>query len=250
LGYQGVFIPFAWPARRGRLAYFGDTESSLYGAPYLRELVRYLARETQVRAIHVVGYSAGTRLVAAALYQLALLHRHRTDQEIERDLKLGDVILVASDVDRGIFVNYVRDGMLRVAKRLTIYESPRDRALRMAKRVFGGLRVGQLDTAGLDDASRKFLRETSRLALVDVEGASGFDTGNGHGYFRDSPLVSSDLLATLRYELAPGERGLTRSDESPIWRFPPDYLEKLEAAVFRSDPELARRAAALKASAR
>jgi esterase/lipase superfamily enzyme len=27
LGYDGVFIPFAWPSHRGRFAYFGDTES-------------------------------------------------------------------------------------------------------------------------------------------------------------------------------------------------------------------------------
>ena len=243
LGYEGVFLTFAWPARRGRLAYFGDTESSRYSAAYLRGFVEYLASETQARAIHIVGYSAGTRLVAETLHELALTNRERDVDAIQRNLRLGNVILVASDVDRGIFTNYLYDGILRVPRRLTIYESPRDKALRMVDRLFGNQRVGQLETLELTPVAARFLSESERLAIVDVEGVAGFDTGNGHGYFRDSPLVSSDLLATLRYDLGPAQRGLARVADSPIWTFPDDYLQRLEAAVFAADPALAQRAA-------
>jgi esterase/lipase superfamily enzyme len=247
LGYEGVFIPFAWPARTHRLDYFGDTESTHYSAPYLRDFIAYLASETRAEAIHIIGYSAGTRLVAATLYELALLGRRRPIEEIRCDLRLGNVILVASDIDRGIFINYLHDGLLRVPGRLTIYESPRDRALRMARRVLGGERVGQLEPLDLTPAASLFLHETDRLVLVDVESVEGFDVGNGHGYFRDSPLVSSDLLATLRYDMGPSQRGLARIGDSPIWTFPGDYLRRLEAAVVAADPELARRARALEA---
>lgn len=247
LGYEGVFIPFAWPAHTGRLAYFGDTESTHYSAPYLRDFVEYLASETQAEAIHIVGYSAGTRLVAAAMYELALKARDRTAEEIRRSLRIGNVVLVASDIDRGIFINYLHDGLLRVPRRLTVYESPRDKALRMARRVLGSDRVGQLEPLDVTPEAASFLRETDRLAIVDVEGVEGFDIGNGHGYFRDSPLVSSDLLATLRYDFGPAQRGLTRADNSLIWTFPGDYLRRLEASVFAADPELARRARALEA---
>ena len=72
MGYEGVFIPFAWPSRTGRLAYFGDTESSRYSARGFREFLHFLARETDARRIHVIGYSAGTRLVLAAMHQMAL----------------------------------------------------------------------------------------------------------------------------------------------------------------------------------
>src|SRR5690606_24326137 len=82
LGYEGVFIPFAWPAHTGRLRYFGDTESTHYSAPYLRDFLEYLASETRAEAIHIVGYSAGTRLVAATIYELALKTRDRSAEEI------------------------------------------------------------------------------------------------------------------------------------------------------------------------
>lgn len=249
LGYEGVFIPFAWPSHRGRLAYFGDTESARYSAVFLREFIEFLASETQARRIHVVGYSAGTRLVAGALHQLALANGHHESAEIRRRLRIGNVILVGSDVDRGIFGTYMLDGLLDVQERLTIYESPKDKALGMALFTFRNERVGQLDPADLTPAAKAFLLRSEALALVSVEDAPGFDHGNGHSYFRDSPWVSTDLLAILRYHMGPAERGLVQDPISGIWDFPPDYLDRIKAAIFTADPELARRATAISSDA-
>jgi hypothetical protein len=242
LGYEGVFIPFAWPSHRGRLAYFGDTESARYSAVFLREFIEYLAAETDARRIHIVGYSAGTRLVVAALHQMALANQHRMPAETHRALRLGNVILVGSDVDRGIFGTYLLDGLLNVQEHLTIYESPRDKALGMAQFSFGSERLGQLDPADLTPEAKAFLLRSDAMALVSVADAPEFDHGNGHSYFRDSPWVSTDLLATLRHGFRPGERGLVQDPASGIWSFPPDYLDRVEAAILRADPGLAARA--------
>lgn len=204
-----------------------------------------LASETRARRIHILGYSAGTRLVAATLHQLALVNEHRTSEEIHDELRLGNVILVGSDIDRGIFATYLMDGMLRVQERLTIYESPRDKALGMALLAFGKNRVGQLDPSDLTPAARQFLLGSDALSLVNITNAPGYDAGNGHSYFRDSPLVSSDVLATLRYNMAPATRGLAQDPETGVWEFPPDYLGRLQGAIFQADPDLARRAQGL-----
>jgi hypothetical protein len=128
---------------------------------------------------------------------------------------------------------------------MTIYESGRDKALGMAFFTFRSERVGQLDPEDLTPQAKAFLRSSDELALVSVESAPGFDHGNGHSYFRDSPWVSSDLLATLLYDLRPAARGLVQDAESGIWSFPTDYLARIEAAVRSADPELARRAGGL-----
>jgi hypothetical protein len=78
-------------------------------------------------------------------------------------------------------------------------------------------------------------------ARIDVEGAANFDSGNGHAYFRQSPWVSSDVLLSLRYGLRPAQRGLEQRDESPIWRFPKDYVARSDAALLRVNPGLAPR---------
>lgn len=243
LGYEGVFIPFAWPSRLGRLDYFGDTESARYSAVFLRALLKLLADETQVRRIHILGYSAGTRVVGAALHQLALLNTDRSTDEIRRRLKLGNVILVGSDIDRDIADTYVMDGILRVQERLTFYESPKDKALGMALLAFGRERAGQLDPSNMPPGARDILLQSDQLSLISVANAPGFTAGNGHSYFRDSPLVSSDLLATLRYDLSPAERGLVQNPETGVWEFPPDYLPRLERKIYQLDPDLARRVA-------
>jgi hypothetical protein len=51
--------------------------------------------------------------------------------------------------------------------------------------------------------------------------------------------VSSDILTTLMYDLSPEKRGLERTDEWPIWSFPPDYITKLTTKLIRLNPALA-----------
>lgn len=229
--YDGVVIPFTWPSHLGRLDYFGDTETARYAAPFLRDFLGFLATDTVVRRIHVLGYSAGTRMVAAALHQLALQHRGLRPEEIRRRTKLGHVLLVSSDVDRGIFGGYLSDGLLAVQEHLTLYESPRDRVLGMASFAFGQRRLGQLDIEALSPAARRVLAQGDRLTLISVGRALGADRGTGHAYFRESPWVSADLLSTLRYGLTPAERGLSLRPDGPVWYFPADYAERLARRV-------------------
>ena len=242
LGYQGVFIPFSWPAHEGRFAYFGDTESANYSAIFFRQFLEYLSAQTTAERIHVVGYSAGTRLVASTLHDLALLNKGMSMGNVRAHYRIGNVILAGSDVDRGVFGTYLLDGVLEVVDRLTLYESPRDKALGIADFVFGQERVGEMMAADYTVAARDFLLGAGNLAVISVARARDFDTGNGHSYFRDSPWVSSDVLATLLYDLAPAERGLQRATGSPVWHFREDYVERLHAAIFDKYPAMMRAA--------
>ena len=75
LNYEGAFIAFSWPATPRRTAYFGDLETAEMAAVVLRRFLTYLSNETRARRIHLVGYSAGTRVITAALTGLALSQR-------------------------------------------------------------------------------------------------------------------------------------------------------------------------------
>ena len=67
-----------------------------------------------------------------------------------------------------------------------------------------------------------------------MTGAAGSTTGNGHDYFRQSPWVSSDILALLALNLAPDKRGLVPGNIPQLWRFPPDYVQRVQTAVMHS----------------
>ena len=239
LGYNGAFVAFSWPTTPRTLAYFSDIETAIASARTLRKLVVFIAEQSKADRIHIVGFSAGTRVVGRMLADLGILGYGKTDEEIRNGLKIGHVILTGSDVDRAILGGYLLDGVLRVPESLTLYVSETDKALGASRFMLGRSRSGQMsDIQALGPSGRAFFESTPVLRIIDVTGAEGSQEGNGHAYFRSSPWVSSDILMTLLYNLPPEQRGLVRSSELPVWTFPDDYVPRLREALQRQRPSL------------
>jgi esterase/lipase superfamily enzyme len=230
MGYDGVFIPYSWPATPRLLAYFSDVETAALSAHYLKQFIQFVQTRTGAKRVHVLGYSAGTRLVLDALSMLAIERDHRSDRA-----RIGEVILVGSDVDTGLFAAALNNGILEASERTTVYLSGIDSALRFSNLVFGRERLGQVLDKDMPAHVREALLARDELALIDVTDAEDASARSGHSYFRDSPWVSSDILATLAYRLRPRERGLVRPDPGlPVWSYPPDFIERLRRALEES----------------
>jgi len=240
LGYDGVFIAYAWPSTPKNLAYFSDLETTSLSSYNFRIFLEYLARETKAENINIIGYSAGTRVVINALNQLALIYKGESKETFQKHLRIGHVILTASDFDRQLFGAYIDEGILDVPKETTIYLSELDSALSISKWMFNRERLGQMwEGRQLPEGLADLLWQADDLALIDVSDVDKAGTGNGHAYFRQSPWVSSDILSTLMYDLSPEDRGLLHSQEWPIWQFPPDYITKLTSRLIELNSALA-----------
>ncbi len=241
LGYDGAFVAYAWPSTPSKFAYVKDSDTSAGYARNLRLLLEFIGQHTDAEAVHVIGYSNGTRLVARALEQLALIYRDKTADEIWKELRLANVILVGSDLDRGVFGSYAADGIFNVSKHLSIYISGHDKALNLSQLLTRRRRLGQLwDREGGDMhplARQALIDYRERISFINVTDAEGSDTGNGHGYFLKSPWASSDILMTIYYGLTPEQRGLVEQEDLPIYTFPPDYISRLWKAIETVDPE-------------
>jgi len=231
LGYEGAVVAFSWPSTPSRFAYFADLDTADVSAFGFRKFLRFLARETDVERIHLLGYSAGTRLVALTVHQLALTNKALDRDAALANTKLGQVILVGADIDRDLFATYIADGLLDNVEGLNIYMSETDAALGVSRFLLSYDRLGQMFTQDIPETSTQFLLEAENLRLINVTEAEGAASGNGHGYFRNSPWASSDILTSLRYGLGPAERGLIREGGSPVWTFPPDYVARLRKAI-------------------
>ena len=238
LGYDGVFIAFAWPSTPKPLAYASDLETAALSSFNLRILISYLAETTDAERIHIIGYSAGTQVVINALYQLGLSSLGASKADFQQKFRLGHVILVGSDFDRQLFGAYIEDGgLLKVPHTLSIFVSEADKALSFSRWFFGRDRLGQMPRdRNFSPVVVDFLDQNPDLRFIDVTGAQAADSGNGHAYFRKSPWVSSDILMTLMYDLSPEDRGLVKDSEIPIWTFPQDYIEKLRASLVKANP--------------
>ncbi len=243
LGYNGAFIAYAWPSTPSKFAYIKDSDTSAGYARNFRLLLETIAENTDVEQIHIIGYSNGTRLVLRAMEQLALIHAGESADEILKQLRIHDVILTASDIDREVFGAYVSDGILNVSKHTSIYMSPHDKALGVSQFLTRRERLGQLwvDDGGIKHKLVKnaLINFKDQISFINVSGAEGANSGNGHGYFRSSPWTSSDILMTMYYGLQPEQRGLVEQDGLPIFTFPPDYISRLWNTIETVDPEFA-----------
>jgi len=243
LGYNGSFIAYSWPSTPSKYAYIKDSDTSVGFARNFRLLLEFLAEETDVEEIHIIGYSNGTRLVLRALEQLALMQTGNPDGPKQRKVPIGNVILVGSDLDRNTFGAFLADGLLNVVQHMTIYVSPTDKALGAARFMTHRARLGELWGTGgheMQEVGRQALLDLqSKLSFVSVSEAEGSSKGKGHGYFRSSPWVSSDVLMTLYYDLTPEQRGLIMQEDLPIYSFPPDYISRLWDAIEKENPAFA-----------
>ena len=228
MGYDGVFLAFSWPATPEVLAYVSDLEATALSSRNLRIFLQYLAERTNARQINVIGYSAGTRVVLQALSQLSLLN-HGNPRAA--DLRIGQVVLIGSDVGRAAFAAALADGLLDMAQSITVYASSKDSALDFSSRIFRRERLGQIPASLNSPQGERFLRGNPRLNVINVTRAEGSTSGNGHSYFRNSPWASSDILLSLMYDLPPAERGLVKQPDLPVWSFPPDYIHRLKDSL-------------------
>ena len=251
LGYDGAFIAYSWPSTPSKFAYIKDSDTSAGFARNFRLLLEFIAENTDVEEIHIIGYSNGTRLVARAMEQLALIHKDESADEIWEQLRIRNVILVGSDLDRGVFGSYMADGLLNVSRHLSIYMSPYDKALGVSQFLTRRERLGQLwggKGGEIHPLARQALIDfRDQVSVINVSDAEGSDTGNGHGYFRSSPWASSDVLMTIYYGLTPEQRGLVEQEDLPIFTFPPDYISRLWSAIETVDSEFAENLRALRA---
>ncbi|WIY24633.1 alpha/beta hydrolase [Parasedimentitalea psychrophila] len=228
LGYQGAFISYNWPATPSRLAYFRDLETASATRRNLRKLIEFVSDSTDARRIHLIGYSAGSRLVFEVAYQIAL----QNQVSGTRRARLGQVILIGSDLDRTYFIQALADGLLEGMDHLSIYMSGSDAALNISRMVFGRNRLGQVAAEGeVSPGIEDLLIAEPRLSLIDSSNAPGVDLGNGHWYFRSSPWTSSDIFVSLLKGLSPATRGLARVPGSALWQFPADYPDRLKSAL-------------------
>ena len=230
LGREGVPIAYTWPSGRGGLLFYAyDRESGEFTIFHFKQLLELLASIPEVEKVHILSHSRGTDVVTTALRELVIETRAAGRNPRER-FKIDNLILLAPDLDFGVVMQrLVAEALGPAFGRITVYVNADDDAMSAANTLFHSrLRLGALQHSALTDEQRTTLEEIANLDIVSYRGRIGGRFG--HGYFRDNPAVSSDLLATLRYGWLPGEglrRGLRRADEgSNFWLIDDDYLSE------------------------
>jgi hypothetical protein len=196
-GFKGLFISFDWPSAGATFAYLSDREHARLAANALVTSGISLLRDAQVDGctinLHVLAHSMGCFVVQQAFVW--------SYQDIPPDWRVGQIIMVAADVDYTVFSadNPSAKALGAHAGRLTAYCDRYDKALAVsnAKRLDLAPRMGRV---GLPDDAPVSMCEVDCSALfdsVDPDLGTHLDPVATHCFYFDQDVFWQDVVLTL-----------------------------------------------------
>jgi esterase/lipase superfamily enzyme len=188
LGFIGAPIFYSWPSNDKIADYIKDETNITWSTPHFQRFLTLLSQNSGAERIHIIAHSMGNRAVCDALKALSYDPGNR--------VKFNHLVLAAPDIDAETFQE-LATLLQRLAARITLYESSKDKALFASKKIHGNARAGEplLIIPGVD---------TIDASLIDTDFL-------GHSYFSESwPLLSDIHSLLFNDELASQRFGLTK----------------------------------------
>ena len=172
-GFQGVPVLFTWASAASPTRYVYDLNSALIARGKLGEMAELLAR-TDAESVDILGHSMGGFLTMEGLVEAQ-------QRGTLGNRRLIDHIMLASpDIDIDLFRAQLEQLPQPVIDRLYVLVSADDGALRVSRRIAGGVpRVGAADAAEL---------ERLGVTVIDVSEIDDSSSGS-HSKFAGSPEV-------------------------------------------------------------
>ncbi len=181
LAFPGPVIAFAWPSANRVLGYLEDRENVEWSATELRRLVGLLGRSIPGVRVHLVAHSLGNRALVGALTALVAEHPEF------RDWPIGEIVMLAPDLDRDLFIRETAPLLQGMPSRITLYVSAEDIPLMASASVHKYPRLGD---------AREGVPIIPGIETVDVtDSITIFD---GHGYYESDPATIEDLYHLIR----------------------------------------------------
>ena len=185
LFFAGAPIFYSWPSNGKVGDYTFDETNVAWSAPHLQQFLLKLHQFSGAERIHVIAHSMGNRAVCEALKNISF--------DPASGLHLHNLILAAPDIDADTFGELAAN-LRKVSERITLYQSSKDKAIAISKRIHGNLRAGE---------------PLLVIPGVDTIDASSIDTDFlGHSYFSDKWSLLSDIHALIANDTAPPRFGL------------------------------------------
>ncbi len=199
-GFRGVPVLYSWPSHGTLLAYPRDEESARLTEAHLRLFLQGILAKTAATNVHLIAHSLGCRALTEVLRSFVA--------EPNQPL-FGEIVLAAPDVNRIGFLHDVAQTLPKIARRVTLYASSADKALRASRSFHRYERAGDV---------AKGLTVCEGIDTID---ASDVDRDLlGHSYLVKSRAVIADLADVICRSLPAEQRNLTRqaSDGLAYWK--------------------------------
>ena len=210
MNYGGVPVLYSWPSAGKTTHYIGDTAVVRLSGRHLAGFLEDIRNESGADVVHIVAHSMGNRALTDALEIIAL----RNKDEADAMPFFGQVFFAAPDVDAGLFAEMAKT-IRPVAKRLTLYTSEEDWALKTSKELHGSAM-----RAGLGGEGQIISPD---FDTIDMTGL-GTDMLS-HSYFAQDSSALTDMMSLIWRDNDPDKRcglvqaGLAISKAPTAWKY-------------------------------
>jgi esterase/lipase superfamily enzyme len=191
IGFKGVPIFYSWPSRGKAtpFAYTADEDAVQWTVPHFKSFLYNVIKQTGAKKVHLVCHSMGIRALGNVMQSI---------QQDFKDVVFDQIIIAAPDISVDIFKRDIAQHFRGVAKRMTIYVSANDRALRLSRNIHHDIRLGEIDN---------IIRGFETVDATNLKSSDFFD----HAYFDQSRPVLTDISLLFQRNIPPTDtaRNLT-----------------------------------------
>ena len=198
-------ILYSWPSWGDTVRYPHDYNNAVASVGHFQAFLKDVAARSGAEEITVIAHSMGNQVLVGALERIGLA------MQPDDDPLVREIVLAAADVDQRVF----RDAaavVRRTGRRMTLYASDRDNALKLSIKANGFLRAGDA-TGGI-------------VVVDDVDSIDASAVGKdilAHSYVGETDLLG-DLHDLMTSDKAPADRfGMLTIGAPPsrFWRMRP-----------------------------
>ena len=187
LGLAERLLLFSWPADGNMLKYTWDEADLVWSVPHIATFLERIVSISGAGSVDVVAHSLGARGIVQALIRLSYRNSGR--------MILNELVLIAPDIDTDMFRQELTQ-LKSVVRRVTVYVSENDKALKLSQEVHGYPRLGQ---------GGEHLAIFTDVESIDISGI-GLRRFSGHIYHLFNPEVINDLTELLKTGKPAAER--------------------------------------------
>lgn len=194
MNYQGPSMFFSWPAGSDlegiheRANYLKDLRRAEESDEDLIAVIENISRWSGEERVHLVAHSMGNFILTEALKTID----DRNGSQENSSRFFDQIVMAAPDLDAKGFVRTSGKRIGKYCKRITVYVSKQDKALKLSRSVNGFEPLGLLN-----EYSRKGA-EARLYELVDASTAESGWFDSGHVYYGDMPEMLIDLAFVFR----------------------------------------------------
>lgn len=187
LKVPGATAFFSWPSRGGVTAYPADEASIEASERAITDFLIDFTANCGAEKVHVIAHSMGNRGLLRSLQRIA------ANAQTQGQVKFGQVILAAPDVDRDLFLDLAQL-YPQHAERTTLYASDGDLPVHLSAKLHDAPRAG-------------YFQPYTVAPGIDTVAVPDFDLDLlGHGYFAQAEAVLHDIYDLMRHGTAPAKR--------------------------------------------